>query len=163
MSAYMFSIPITQPCKSGFHLSLYVQYTLRMHSNIYLCPTIPNFTDLICSVQPETSHQKVAFIRSYMCSIHRNLEQLPCSTLVLIINWPYMFSSPKTLQSKSCFQLTLYGSVSSGRELALSYVLFKKKFVNLLWPNVKSNTLFSQLFMSDLNFFPSNEAKKNLL
>ena len=34
-----------------------------------------------------------------------------------------------------------YGSVSSGRKLALSYVLFLM-FGNLLWPNVKSNLRF---------------------
>ena len=37
---------------------------------------------------------------------------------------------------------SICGLVSSGRELVLSYILFGKKFGNLLWPNVKSNPCF---------------------
>ena len=58
MTLYVQS-PRTKPSKSGFHMSLYVQHT-RVRSNYLLCPTIPKFYDLLCSVHQEPSCQKVA-------------------------------------------------------------------------------------------------------
>ena len=107
-------------------LTLYVQYTNKsaikkwlpfepicaVYFNITYQPptlsTLPNFTDLLCSVWQETSCQKVASIWAHMCRIHSNLEQLPCSNLVRMINWPYMFCLPSTHLSKSGFNLSLY-------------------------------------------------------
>ena len=43
-----------------------------------------------------TSRQNVASIQAYMCSIHINFKQLTCSNQVYIMNWPYMFSKPRT-------------------------------------------------------------------
>ena len=48
--------------------------------------------------------------------------------------------------------MTLYGSVSSGRELALSYVLFKIVW-KLAVTKCEEQPLFFQLFMRDLFSF----------
>ena len=71
-------------CQYPHLMTLYVQYTktlaiiwaymcsrLRVHSNHSVCPSIPKFTDLICSVHKDPSRQQVAFIWAYMCSILR--------------------------------------------------------------------------------------------
>ena len=44
----------------------YMCSILRIHSNLSLCPIIPNYIDLICSVHQETSHQKVESMTLYM-------------------------------------------------------------------------------------------------
>ena len=40
---------------------------LRVHSNHSLCPSVPKFTDLICSVNQNPGRKKVASILVYMC------------------------------------------------------------------------------------------------
>ena len=42
---------------------------ITVHSNHSLCPSIPKFTDPICSVYQDPSSQKVASVWAYMCSI----------------------------------------------------------------------------------------------
>ena len=49
--------PRTKPSKSGFRMSLYVQHT-RVHCNHLLCPTVPKFNDLICSVNKKQTVKK---------------------------------------------------------------------------------------------------------
>ena len=58
-------------------MQCYVRIVFRLDSNHSLCPSIPKFTDPICSVHQNPSRQKVASIWAYMCSR---------------LYWPYMFS-----------------------------------------------------------------------
>ena len=44
---------------------------LQVHSNHSLCPSIHKFNDLACSVHQYPSHQKVASVWAYICSILR--------------------------------------------------------------------------------------------
>ena len=46
----------------------YICSIIRGNSNHSLRPSIPKFTDLICSVHQDPSHQKVASIWAYVCS-----------------------------------------------------------------------------------------------
>ena len=97
----------------------YMCSILRVHSNLSLCPSVYKFTDLICSLHQDPSGQKVASIWAYMCRrlrVHSNRSLCPsvskftdliCSA-VYIMNWPYMFSTPRTKPSKSSFHLSLY-------------------------------------------------------
>ena len=111
---------------------------LRVHSNHLLCPSIPKFTDLVCSVHQEPSRQKVASIWAYMCNIlkvHSNHSLCPSipkfTDLICSVRkdpshqkvasiWAYLcsilrvhsnhslFPSSLALPSKSGFHLSLY-------------------------------------------------------
>ena len=82
--------PRTQPSKSGFHFSLYVQYTkstscpnliCAIHQElsrpkvasiwVYMCSILRVHSDLIRSVHQEPIHQKVASIWAYICCVLR--------------------------------------------------------------------------------------------
>ena len=59
----------------------YMCSILRVHSNHFLCLTVPKFTDLLCSVHQELNCQKVASIWANMCNILRvHSTHLLCPT-----------------------------------------------------------------------------------
>ena len=85
----------------------YMCSILRVHSNLFLSPTMPNFTDLLCSVHYEPSRQKWLPFEN-ICAVYleyRVLFNFVWPKPILLTLYIQYTKNPAV---KSVFHLSLY-------------------------------------------------------